>query len=246
MPTVLLVRHGRTTANASGVLAGWLPEVALDEVGRAQAETVGRRIADAGLTVVKVVASPLQRCLETARILVAADDGAHGIRVEVDDRLGECRYGSWTGRRLSELAKEPLWRVVQDQPSAATFPDGAADTAGMPGESIAAMAARAVAAIRETDAAVGAEHGTDAVWIAVSHGDVIKSIIADAAGMHLDLFQRIVVDPASVSILRYTPARPFVIRVNDTGGSLAGLATAAPAADAAVGGGAGAAVPLES
>ena len=118
----------------------------------------------------------------------------------------------------------------------------------MPGESIAAMAARAVAAVRELDAAVAREHGADTVWVAVSHGDVIKAILADAAGTHLDLFQRVVVDPASVSVVRYTGSRPFVVRTNDIGGSLAGLVpkpAAAQAAephssgDAAVGGGAG-------
>ena len=245
MPTVLLVRHGRTTANASGVLAGWLPDVNLDEVGRDQADSVGRRLAEAGVVPARVVSSPLPRCVETAERLVA---GVGGIRIEVDERLGECRYGAWTGRPLGDLAKEPLWRVVQDHPSAATFPDGEGETAGMPGESITAMAARAVAAVRELDAAVAREHGADTVWVAVSHGDVIKAILADAAGTHLDLFQRVVVDPASVSVVRYTGSRPFVVRTNDIGGSLAGLVprpAAAQAAephssgDAAVGGGAG-------
>ena len=259
MPTVLLVRHGRTTANASGVLAGWLPGVNLDEVGREQADAVGRRLREAGLAPVRLVSSPLPRCVETAERILAfgvadadadaeAGTEAGGIPLDVDERLGECRYGAWTGRPLAELAKEPLWRVVQDHPSAATFPDGEGETAGMPGESIAAMAARAVAAVRELDAAVALEHGADTVWVAVSHGDVIKAILADAAGTHLDLFQRVVVDPASVSVVRYTGSRPFVVRTNDIGGSLAGLVprpAAAQAAephssgDAAVGGGAG-------
>ena len=99
------------------------------------------------------------------------------------------------GPALKDLAKEPLWKTVQTQPSAATFPEG---------ESMAAMQARVVAAVRRRDAAVEAEHGPGAVWVAVSHGDIIKSVLADALGMHLDLFQRIHVDPASVSIVRYT------------------------------------------
>ncbi len=244
MPTVLLVRHGRTTANAAGVLAGWLPDVDLDEVGRDQADSLGRRLAEARLVPARVVSSPLPRCVETAQRLVAEVDG---IPIEVDERLGECRYGAWTGRPLAELSKEPLWRVVQDHPSAATFPDGEGETAGMPGESIAAMAARAVAAVRELDTAVAAQHGPEAVWVAVSHGDVIKAILADAAGTHLDLFQRIVVDPASISVVRYTSSRPFVVRTNDVGGTLAGLVQPATAkaadpeasGDAPVGGGAG-------
>lgn len=244
VPTVLLVRHGRTTANASGILAGWLSGVDLDDIGVAQADALGQRLAVAEVRPVRVVSSPLPRCLQTAhRVLDGAlGPGAGGIPVEADERLGECRYGAWTGRPLSELAQEPLWRVVQDHPSAATFPDGQGEPAGMPGESMAAMSARAVAAIREIDAAVAGTSGPDAVWIAVSHGDVIKAVLAEAAGTHLDHFQRIVVDPASVSIVRYTTGRPFVVRTNDVGGSLAGLvppAATAASGDAAVGGGAG-------
>ena len=239
------MRHGRSTANTDLVLAGRTPGVALDEVGRAQAAELAQRLGERAADVVAVARSPLQRCAETVAPLVAALTGVPEIVV---DALAEVDYGDWTNRPLAELAKEPLWRVVQDHPSAATFPDGEGETAGMPGESIAAMAARAVAAVRELDAAVALEHGADTVWVAVSHGDVIKAILADAAGTHLDLFQRVVVDPASVSVVRYTGSRPFVVRTNDIGGSLAGLVprpAAAQAAephssgDAAVGGGAG-------
>ncbi len=238
--TVMLVRHGRTSANASGTLAGWLPGVGLDEVGLAAARAVGERLAAAGITPVRVVTSPLQRCQETAAALLAAFGAGHGIPLEADERLGECRYGAWTGRRLAELAKEPLWRTVQDHPSAARFPDGEGDTAGMPGESIAAMQARAVACVREIDVAVEAEHGPRAVWLAISHGDVIKAVLADAAGLHLDLFQRLVVDPASTSVVRYTDRRPFVVRVNDTGGGLGGVVPPAPPSDAGAANGEGA------
>lgn len=235
MPTVLLVRHGRTTANASGVLAGWTPGVALDGTGVAQADALASRLAAVPLAA--VVTSPLQRCRETAAALVAVPGppatatGRSSRRSApvpvprpepaVDDRLGEARYGDWTGRSLKDLAKEPLWRVVQAHPSAVTFP-------GSEGESMPAMQTRAVEAVRWHDAAVAAEHGPDAVWVAVSHGDVIKAVLADAFGMHLDAFQRIVVDTCSVSVVRYTPLRPFVVRVNDTGGDLAGLVPPPP------------------
>lgn len=213
MPTCLLVRHGRTAANASGTLAGWTPGVHLDEHGEAAAHELGRRLAE--LPIRLVATSPLERCLRTAELV-----GQGRAPLEVVEDLGECRYGAWTGRPLSELAKEPLWRVVQDQPSAAVFPDGA----DYPGESIAAMSARAVAAVRRLDAQVAAEHGEHALWMAVSHGDVIKAILADAAGSHLDQFQRFVAGPASLSVVRYTPVRPFVERVNDTGADLSRLA----------------------
>ncbi len=240
MPTVLLVRHGRTTANSSGVLAGWTPGVGLDDHGRSQTEALGTRMAAAAITVCRIVASPLQRCQETASILV--EQAAPGLTVEQDERLGEARYGAWTGRKLSELAKEDLWRVVQDQPSAVRFPDGEE----FPGETMAGMQSRALEAVRSIDAQVEAAHGKDALWVAVSHGDVIKAVLADAAGAHLDQFQRIQVDPASVSIVRYTSRRPFLLRSNDTGGDLASLVPPPKPADgdsgdAAVGGGAGSA-----
>jgi probable phosphomutase (TIGR03848 family) len=219
VPTVLLVRHGRTAANAGGTLAGWTPGIGLDDTGRGQARALAQRVA--AVPLVAVVASPLQRCQETAAELLAVPGPKGQARppVQTDDRLGECRYGDWTGRPLKELAKDPLWRVVQAHPSAVTFP-------GPEGESMPDMQHRAVAAVREHDAAVVAAHGDDAVWLAVSHGDVIKALLADALGMHLDAFQRIVVDPCSVSVVRYTPLRPFALRVNDTGGDLAPFAPA--------------------
>lgn len=240
MPTVLLVRHGRSTANTDGVLAGWTPGVGLDDTGRAQAEAMARRVRAVPLAA--CVSSPLQRCRETAEILLGARPDGQRPPLATDDRLGECRYGDWTGRALKELAKEKLWRVVQAHPSAVTFP-------GAQGESMTAMQHRALSAVREHDAAVAAEHGDDAVWAAVSHGDVIKAVLADALGAHLDSFQRIVVDPAGVSVVRYTALRPFVVRLNDTGGDLSGLAPrrgrrrrrARTSSDAAVGGGTGSA-----
>jgi probable phosphomutase (TIGR03848 family) len=216
VPTVLLLRHGRTTANASGTLAGWTPGIGLDEVGRGQAQALAERLATVPLAA--VVTSPLQRCQETVSEILAVPGPKGTARPVpvVDERLGEARYGDWTGRPLKELAKEPLWRVVQAHPSAVTFP-------GEHGESMLGMQLRAVEAVREHDAAVGREHGEDAVWVAVSHGDIIKSLLADALGMHLDAFQRIVVDPCSVSVVRYTPLRPFALRVNDTGAGLSAL-----------------------
>ena len=180
---------------------------------------LGKRLSE--LPVKVLVSSPLQRCLETASLLA---DALGALTVDTVEDLGECRYGAWTGGALKDLAREPLWRIVQDQPSAARFPD----SEEFPGESIAEMQLRAIRAIRATDAAVARDHGPDALWVAVSHGDVIKSILSDAAGAHLDQFQRIYVDPASLSVVRYTDRRPFVIRVNDAGADLAGLVPPPP------------------
>ena len=232
VPTCLLIRHGRTASNANGTLAGWTEGVGLDDTGRGQATDLAQRLR--GMPIRTVVASPLQRCVETAQILVEA---LVDVTVETDERVGECRYGSWTGGSLTELAKEPLWRTVQDQPSAARFPDGDQ----FAGESIAEMQARALQAVRDIDARVDAEHGPQALWILVSHGDVIKSILSDAAGAHLDHFQRIVVGPASLSAVSYTDRRPFIVRLNDGGADLSCLVPAAPvhSGDATVGGDSG-------
>ncbi|MEP7035537.1 MAG: MSMEG_4193 family putative phosphomutase [Actinomycetota bacterium] len=214
MPTALLIRHGRTESNASGVLAGWTEGVGLDEVGRGQVADLAARVR--GLPVRVVVSSPLQRCVETAQIVGA---GLPQVTVQTDERVGECRYGAWTGGLLKDLALEPLWRTVQDQPSAARFPDGEQ----FAGESIAEMQARALQAVRDIDARVAAEFGPRSLWVLVSHGDVIKSILADAAGAHLDHFQRFVVGPASLSVVTYTDRRPFIVRLNDGGAALSAL-----------------------
>ena len=232
MTTLLLVRHGRTTANGAGVLAGWTEGVPLDDVGRQQVTDLAARLAAVPLRA--VVTSPLQRCLETTDLMLAGRDD---VPRHLDERVGEVRYGDWSGEKLSKLAKDPLWKVVQSHPSAMTFP-------GDGGEAMRDMQVRAVTAVREWNARLG----DDAVYAMVSHGDVIKAVLADALGMHLDQFQRLVADPASVSIVTYTQLRPFVVRANDGGGDLSFLAPkpkrtrrkkAATGSDAAVGGGAG-------
>ena len=226
MATVILVRHGRTTANATGLLAGRADGVSLDQVGREQAALTGDRLA--AVPVVGVVSSPLERCQQTAQIILDRQTGTPNAPVDPD--LIECDYGQWQGRTLSDLATEDLWALVQSQPSAVVFPGG---------ESMAGMQARSVAAIRRHDAAFEAEHGPAAVWVAVSHGDIIKSILADALGMHLDLFQRINVGPASVSIVHYGVSRPSVYATNTIAGDLSWLSTETLSGDAPVGGGAG-------
>jgi probable phosphomutase (TIGR03848 family) len=234
MATLILLRHGRTSANASGTLAGRSAGVHLDDLGRTQAERAGERLAVLPLS--ELVSSPLERCRETARAVAVRQAGRP--RVHSDKALTECDYGEWQGRKLRDLARLALWKTVQTNPSAATFPGG---------ESLPEMQARAVAAVRRRDAAVTAGHGGDAVWLAVSHGDVIKSILADALGMHLDLFQRIQVDPSSISVIRYTEARPYVLASNTHEGDLSWLAPRPSTkggrkkteAGAAVGGGAG-------
>ncbi len=226
MTTVVLVRHG-LTAMTGPVLAGWTPGLHLDERGEKQAAAVAERLRQ--LPFAALVSSPLDRCLDTAGAIAAGRD----LALQVEQRLGECRYGDWTGKPLKDLAKDPLWKVVQNHPSAVTFP-------GPEGEPLRETQNRAVAAIRHWNA----ELGPDATWLACSHGDVIKAIVADALGLHLDQFQRISIDPCSVTVIRYSDLRPFVVRVNDTGGGVADLLPPKKkgrkrSSDAVVGGGAG-------
>jgi probable phosphomutase (TIGR03848 family) len=211
--TLVLLRHARSTANGSGVLAGRSPGVELDETGRKQAEALVARLEAVPLA--GIVSSPLLRCEQTLAPLVAA----RGLTPVTEPDLSEVDYGEWTGRELKHLGTEKLWTVVQAHPSAAVFPGG---------EGLANVQTRAVAAVRAHDARITAEHGPGAVWLLCSHGDVLKAILADALGQHLDTFQRIVVNPASVSVVQYTETRPFVLRMNDNGGELASIVPPKP------------------
>src|SRR5215813_7089995 len=211
---VVLVRHG-LTAGTGHVLTGRTPGIGLDDRGRAQAQALAAYLA--GVALDAIVSSPLQRCRETAAAIAAARDGQQ-VAITEDARFAEVAYGDWTGQPIKRLVKEPLWRVVQVHPSAVRFP-------GPDGESLPGVQERAVAAIRDWNARLGPK----GAYLVCSHGDVIKSILADSLGMHLDMFQRIQVDPCSVSVIRYTPLRPFVIRMNDTGAGLSRPAKAEPA-----------------
>jgi probable phosphoglycerate mutase len=233
----LLVRHG-LTATTGQLLTGWTPGIGLDERGRAQAKALGARLAPVPLDA--IVSSPLDRCRQTVEEIVAARGQAP--QPVIEDRVGECKYGDWTGKPLAELAKDPLWPVVQAHASAVRFP-------GPEGEGMADMQHRAVSAIRDWNARLG----KDATYLVCSHGDVIKAIVADALGLHLDQCQRIVADPCSLTVIRYTPLRPFVLRQNDMGGGIEDLLPspepAEGSSDAVIGGGAGTATtpdPLRS
>jgi probable phosphomutase (TIGR03848 family) len=252
--TLLLVRHG-LTATTGQLLAGWTPGVGLDERGRAQAKALGERLAPVPLDA--IVTSPLDRCRQTVEEIATArawrtgqaGQAAWPASPVTDDRVGECKYGDWTGQTLKELEKDPLWPVIQAHPSAVTFP-------GPAGESMLDMQHRAVSAIREWNARLGRE----ATYLVCSHGDVIKAIVADSLGLHLDQCQRIIADPCSLTVIRYTPLRPFLLRLNDTGGGVDDLLprpkpaggpmsaqSTGPAdgtqSDAVIGGGAGAVIP---
>jgi len=197
MRLLLLLRHA-VTEHTGARLSGWTPGLHLSEDGRRQAGALAERLG--AVPIDAVYASPLERCQETAAAL--AD--ARGLKVETLEDVGEVRYGDWTGRELKELARQPLWKLVQATPSAARFPDG---------ESIFEMQARAVLAVERLREA----HPGQTVAVC-SHGDVIKAVACHYLGSHLDLFQRLVVSPASVTAFSFGPV-PYLVRLNDTGGN---------------------------
>lgn len=196
MQLVLLIRHGRAEYRP-GHLYGWTPGVHLSSEGREEVKRLAERLGDVKLKA--VYSSPLDRCLETAEAVVEG----RRLTVETVDELGEVRYGKWQGKSFRSLVKTPLWRTVQLVPSQATFPGG---------ESLLELQRRGVEAIE----AIRAKHKSGVV-AAVSHADTIKAITAHYLGLHLDLFQRINVDTASVTALSFFGAFPRLLRIGDTG-----------------------------
>jgi probable phosphomutase (TIGR03848 family) len=194
---ILLIRHGINDMVGEKKLAGWLPGVHLNQEGRAQAEALAERLRDVPIST--IYASPLERTVETAEPLARVKN----LQVQTREGLGEVRYGDWTGRAIEELAKDELWRVVQTYPSGMRFPGG---------DSMREMQARIVNELE----LIAADHPREIVAV-VTHADLIKAALAHYLGVHFDLFQRISVDPASVSVIHLTRYGPRVVRVNDNG-----------------------------
>lgn len=197
MTTLVLIRHATNDWVHKGLLAGWTPGVHLNQEGRAQAQALGERLAASHLDA--VYSSPLERALETAQAVAAP----HGLDVQIHEGIGEVQYGEWNGRSLRELVKRPLWRSVQIYPSGTRFPSG---------ESIGEMQARVVAALDEIRSA-----HPQGIVAAVAHADVIKAAVAFFVGVPLDLFQRLVISPASVTVVGFGPFGPRLLRMNDNG-----------------------------
>ena len=204
MPKIVLIRHAHSTANAAGVLSGRLPGVHLSKVGQEQAKRLAERLGK--LTISEVHVSPMERCSETLepwRIKYGKN-----VTVVTDKNLVEVDYGKWSGKKLAVLSRAKLWRKIQSQPSSVTFPEG---------ESLAQMQVRAMQSVHnffDTDLEL---------MIMVSHGDVIKAIVASALGMHLDDFQRIVIDPASITLLESHGGAIRLTRLNDSDSSVSEL-----------------------
>jgi len=215
--TLVLVRHA-VTPQTGPMLSGRTPGIELSDLGREQATHAGERLKE--LPITAVYASPIDRTRQTAEHIAAH----HGLPVQPLDGVIEADYGEWTGGQLADLAKTELWKTVQRTPSRARFPNG---------ESIAEMQTRTVAALE----AVVADHPGETI-VVVSHADPIKSVIAHFTGVHLDLFQRIAVSPASVTVFVLGPHGVTLVKCNDTG-SLSELMPAVSEATEASGGSGG-------
>ena len=196
MTTILLIRHAVNDFVKTGKLAGWTEGVHLNEEGKAQADALGKRLADAPLN--HIYASPIERTVETAAAIVRHHPQ---LRVESNGDIGEVRYGDWEGKKISDLARRKMWSVVQEYPSRAYFPKG---------ETMRGVQVRIVDAIES----LVQKHPNQMIAL-VFHADLIKMALAHYLGMHLDVFQRIVISPASISALHLEHSRPFIVSVND-------------------------------
>ena len=222
---LVLIRHAHSEANAAGILSGRLPNVHLSEKGLAQSEQLAVRLGNFPVSNLRI--SPMERCFETISPWINSIVMPNNPRFEpiIDKELTEVDYGLWSGKKLSILSKNKLWKTVQESPSRMYFPKG---------EGIAQMQSRAMTSVHQ---AVSSKAKGSAVI--VSHGDVIKSIVASALGIHLDDFQRIVIDPASISILDYSTMKPRVLLLNDSRAVVTDLLVAPKRAKNLLGGGSG-------
>ena len=222
---LVLIRHAHSQSNASGVLSGRLPNVHLSDKGIKQSQQLSERLGNFAIAQLRV--SPMERCFETISpwlndvVLKNSPD----FEPIIDPSLNEVDYGDWSGKKLITLARKKEWRTVQESPSRMYFPGG---------EGIAQMQSRAMSVVHEL-----AKLPDSKTAVIVSHGDVIKSIVASALGTHLDEFQRIIIDPASVSVLDYSGIKPRVLLLNDTRAVVTDLLQAPKRSRNLLGGGAG-------
>lgn len=198
MATVYLVRHGRTPANEKGILAGRTKGIFLDDLGILQAQEVAKKLQD--IEFKKIIVSPMERCQQTAKIILAGLEKS--IKPVIESGINECNYGDWSNKKLSVLRKKPLWKTVQEKPSLVQFPNG---------ERMEEMLLRTKSTILETASKLKPIENL----LVVSHGDPIRTFVADCLGIHLDNFQRITIDPCSISIIKVENNSVQVVSINN-------------------------------
>lgn len=206
MSLVVLIRHAHSEANAAGILSGRRPNIALSDKGRKQAQELADRLGQIKVKELRI--SPLQRCIETIEPWKSTRTRIRSIE---DHGIAEVDYGKWSGRTLRSLSREKLWKIVQENPSRVFFPEG---------EGMSNMQARAVDSMH----AGLASTGTGAL-VMVSHGDVIKALVAANLGMRLDDFQRIIIDPASITVFDFSSKAPRLLLLNDSHTKIGELGT---------------------
>lgn len=211
MTRILLLRHAHSVANAKGILAGRAPGISLSEKGVKQSIELAERLQGVKFSQIRI--SPMERCAETVQPLISQfpKSAAAKIGIEIDEDLVEVNYGKWTGKKLSVLSKDKSWKVVQDTPSAMYFPGG---------EGLLDVQSRAMRGLNRISKTPGNE-----AKLLVSHGDVIKAIVASVLGTHLDHFQKIVIDPASITVLDFNGKDYRVLTLNNSSEPIANFLT---------------------
>jgi len=199
VPKIYLVRHGRTPANEKGILAGRTKGIFLDDTGIKQAEAVAKSLSQ--IRFKKIIVSPMERCQQTTKIIITGMDKTP--KPVIESGINECDYGDWSNKKLSSLRSKPLWKTIQEKTSLVQFPNG---------EKMNQMLTRVKNAIFEH----ALKLKSDENLLVVSHGDPIRSFIADCLGIHLDNFQRITIDPCSVSVVIISNDNVQVVSVNNS------------------------------
>ena len=221
MARLVFIRHAHSTANDAGILSGQLPGVSLSKKGEKQAHNLVERIGASSFDSARV--SPLQRCEETIAPWLNSNYSKGLKSYQIDDALIEMNYGSWSGRKLSSLAREKMWKEIQERPSTVQFPDG---------ERMRAMQKRALTSV--SSALAEKKNGTH---LFVSHGDVLKALVASLLKIKLDDFQSLVIDPASVTVIDFDGSKSRLLAFNDSHSPIAPMTTMEKSTKALLGGG---------
>jgi probable phosphomutase (TIGR03848 family) len=219
---LVFIRHAHSTANDAGILSGQLPGISLSKKGKKQAQELVERLGASSFDSIRV--SPMQRCEETIAPWINSRYSRGMKSYQIDESLIEMNYGTWSGRKLSSLSREKMWKEIQERPSTVQFPQG---------ERMKAMQKRALMSI--SDALEEKKNGTH---LFVSHGDVLKALVASLLKMKLDDFQSLVIDSASVTVIDFDGSKSRLLAFNDSHSPIAPMTSMEKSTKALLGGGA--------